>query len=113
MKLDAGTIVTIVAVLLFYLRLIGLQRNRIKKAQHQYAEVSSRNAKKKSAGDKKPELRYARLGVNIRNWWMVVPGILLITFGAAIAATTMFGTYSSYWWVPVIIGIALFGFGLG
>lgn len=113
MKLDAGTIVTIVAVLLFYLRLIGLQRNRIKRAQQQYAQVSSKNAKKKGGKDIKPEVNYDRLGVRVRSWYMVAPGIVLITFGAVIAATALFGTFSTLWWIPVIVGIALFSLGLG
>jgi hypothetical protein len=98
---------------LFYLRLTVIQRQRIKKAQYQYAQVEKRNNQKKNSGNKKPEIRYNRLGVHIRNWWFVGGAIALITFGAVIAATHFLGTtWSSYWWVPLNIGIGLFALGV-
>lgn len=113
MKYDLGTILTVVAVLLFYMRLIIIQRQRIKKAQYQYAVVKAKNKKNKKTRDKDPELQYARLGVQIRNWWLVGVAIVLITFGAVIAATHFLGTtFSAYWWVPVLLGIGLFTFEL-
>ena len=107
MKLDAGTIITIVAVILFYLRIITIQRSRIKRAQYQYAKVNEKNSKKKN-NDKKPEINYSRLGIQIKNWWMVGGAILLITFGAVIAATQFLGSYSNLWWIPMVIGIGIF-----
>lgn len=113
MTFDAGTIVTIVCVLLFYLRLTVLQRQRIKSAQYQYAAVAQQNSKKKKNSGKKPEVKYARLGVHIRNWWYVGGALILITFGAVIAATRFLGpTLSSYWWIPLNLGIALFALGI-
>jgi len=113
MNLDFGTIITIAAVLLFYMRLIVLQRQRIKRAQYQYAQVSSKNSKSKTGGDKKPELNYSRLGVQIRSWWMVGGALILITFGALVAGTKFLGpSLSTFWYIPVILGIALFTFGV-
>jgi ABC-type Fe3+ transport system permease subunit len=113
MNFDTGTIITIVAVLLFYFRLIILQRQRIKKAQYQYAQVSSKNAKKKNSKDKNPEVRYSRLGVQIKNWWVVAGAIVLITFGAVVVGTHFLGTaLSTFWWIPTVIGIGLFAIDL-
>jgi sterol desaturase/sphingolipid hydroxylase (fatty acid hydroxylase superfamily) len=113
MKYDLGTILTVVAVLVFYMRLIIIQRQRIKKAQYQYAVVQAKNKKSKKTREKNPEVQYARLGVQIKNWWLVGVSLVLITFGAVIAATHFLGaTFSAYWWVPVLIGIGLFTFEL-
>ncbi|MHC1740462.1 MAG: hypothetical protein AB9897_05055 [Anaerolineaceae bacterium] len=107
MNLDTGTIITIVFVLLFYLRLTIIQRQRIKTAQRQYAQVEKKNS------NKKPEVRYNRLGIHIRSWWLVAGALILITFGAVIAATKFLGpTFSGFWWIPMNIGIALFAFGI-
>ncbi len=109
LNLDTGTIITLVCVLLFYLRLIVIQRQRIKRAQHQYAQVQKKNSQKKNSSNKKPEVRYSRLGIHIRSWWMVGGAIALITFGAVVVATHFLGTpLSSFWWLPLNLGIGLF-----
>jgi ABC-type Fe3+ transport system permease subunit len=112
MNLDAGTIITIVCVLLFYLRLTIIQRQRIKRAQRQYAQVEKKNSQKKKSS-KKPEVRYNRLGIHIRNWWLVAGAIVLITFGAVVIGTHFLGaTWSSLWWIPLNLGIGLFAFAI-
>jgi hypothetical protein len=111
MKYDVGTIVTVVCVLLFYLRLIVIQRHRVKTARYQYAEVEKKNAKKKGKANQKPELNYARLGIHIRNWWLVALALTLITFGAVVTATQILGpTLSNLWWIPVNVGVGIFAF---
>jgi hypothetical protein len=113
MKFDTGTIITIVFSLLFYLRLIIIQRQRIKKAKYQYAQVASKSSKKKGGADKKPEVKYANLGIHIRSWWMVGGAIALISFGAVVAAKQFLGpAYSNLWWIPVNVGIIIFAFGI-
>jgi ABC-type Fe3+ transport system permease subunit len=111
MSFDAGTIVTIVCVLLFYLRLTVIQRQRIKRAQHQYAAVQKKASKKGSS--KQTEVRYNRLGIHIHNWWLVAGAIALIAFGAVVAATHFLGMpLSSYWWIPLNLGIGFFALGI-
>jgi len=112
MRYDIGTIVTIVCVLLFYLRLIVIQRHRVKTARIQYAKMAEKNAKK-GKGATKPEIRYSRLGIHIRNWWLVGAALVLIIFGGVIAATQFLGpSASKYWWIPLNIGIGLFALGV-
>lgn len=112
MGYDLGTIIIIVAVLVFYLRLIILQRQRIKKARVQYAKADKK-LNKKSAEGKKPELRYSKMGVQIRNWWLAGSGIVLIIAGAAVKFKEFTLGGFDFWWVPVLIGIALMGLGVG
>jgi hypothetical protein len=113
MKLDAGTIVTIVFCLLFYLRLIIIQRQRVKTARYQYAVVAGKNSKKKKAAENKPEVRYSRLGIHIRNWALVALAIALISFGAVVAATRFLGpSLSNFWWIPLNLGIVVFAIGI-
>lgn len=109
MKLDTGTVITIAAVLLFYLRLIVIQRARIKKAKYQYASVVAKNSKKKKNNQVDPEVKYARLGIQIKNWWMVAGALVLITFGAVVTATQFLGpALSAFWWTPTVLGIGIF-----
>jgi len=108
MKLDAGTIVTIVAVTLFYLRLIVLQRQKVKTAKVQYSAVEK--AKKKKGSETPPEVNWTAVGIRVRNWWIGGAGLLLIVLGAILAGTGFAGpSISAAWWVPVTVGILLFG----
>jgi len=107
MKFDTGTIVTIVAVILFYLRLIVLQRQKVKVAKMQYSAVDK--AKKKKGETEPPQVQWAALGVRVHNWWIGGAGLLLIVFGALLAGTQLLGpSLSAAWWVPVNVGILLF-----
>jgi hypothetical protein len=112
MKFTAGTIVTIVVVLLFYLRLIILQRQKVKVGRLQYSAADQARKKKK----KEPEpldVRWGALGVRVRNWWLMGAGIILIAFGAVVAATHFLSpSLSAAWWVPLNIGIGLMAIGV-
>jgi ABC-type Fe3+ transport system permease subunit len=113
MRYDIGTIIVIVAVLLFYLRLIIIQRQRIKKARYQYSEVSKQLAKKKSTGETKPTVQYAKLGVQIRNWLLFSTGLAVMLFGAVVKFKQFtIGTFD-FWWIPVLLGIILMALGVG
>jgi hypothetical protein len=112
MGYDLGTIIIIVAVLVFYLRLIILQRQRIKKARVQYAKADKK-LNKKNSDSKKPEIRYSKMGVQVRNWWLVGGGIVLIILGAAAKFKEFTLSGFDFWWIPVLIGIALMGLGVG
>lgn len=112
MKFTTGTIVTIVVVLLFYLRLIILQRQKVKIGRLQYSAADQ--ARKKKKKETEPlDVRWGALGVRVRNWWFVGGGILLIIFGVIVAATHFLSpSLNAAWWVPLNIGIALMAVGV-
>lgn len=112
MKFTAGTIVTIVVVMLFYLRLIILQRQKVKVARVQYsAAEKARNKKNKES--EPLEVRWGVLGVRVRNWWLMGAGIALVAFGAVIVGTQFLSpSLNAAWWVPLNIGIGLMAIGV-
>lgn len=107
MKFDSGTIIAIVAVLFFYIRLIIIQRQ---KAKQIHAGVSKRSKSKKSQPG---ALVVHRPGALVFNGYMVGSGILLILVGAAATFLSFFGPeVRSLWWLPVTAGILLMSFGI-
>lgn len=103
MPLEIGTIVAVAAALLFYLRLILLQRQRTK----QLAEDHSKGNKKTNRVN--PNANW----VVIKNWYLVGLGIALILAGALLSAVPAAAAYRAYWWIPVTAGILLMTLGIG
>lgn len=88
MHFDFGTIVAIIAALLFYLRLIMLQRHRGKHTSAQSRFV-------------------------IKSWLLVGVGALFILLGGVLSATPYFqDSIQSFWWIPLVIGILLMSLGI-
>jgi hypothetical protein len=100
MPFDTGTIIAIAAALIFYLRLIILQRHRVKQ---------NHNAPQKSG-----KRGYTpQPGFKIISWYLVGAGVVLILVGALLAATPIFGpTASDLWWLILTAGIVLLGFSI-
>lgn len=105
MRLEPGTMIAVAAALLFYLRLIVVQRQRSK----QIARNSTRQAKKTALPPQVPALFV------IRNPILVGAGVLLIAVGAVISIVPAYAASfgASWWWVPVTLGILLMGLGVG
>jgi ABC-type Fe3+ transport system permease subunit len=98
MRFDIGSIIAIVAALIFYLRLIILQRQR------------SLTQRAKPSGDHQENGRNANNSAQIIRWnWVLVGlGILLIGIGAVFSVSTWPGiVVHSLWWIPVTGGILL------
>jgi hypothetical protein len=86
MKLDTGTIIAIAAALIFYLRLIIIQRHKSNQANT------------------------SQLGIRIVSWYLLGMGLAFILLGALLTAYPLFGpAFSSYWWVILTLGILLLG----
>ncbi len=108
MNIDTGLAVVIVAVLIFYLRLIVLQRERAKQAtREQDTRVKKKDQGKALArGDGSP---YSILSPKRRDRVIAGIGALLILLGVlAYSQTALFGSLQTYWWIPVSIGIVAF-----
>lgn len=116
MPFDLGTIAAVVAALLFYLRLIMLQRQRAKQLAQDRARGNKKANKNASSAASNTRL------VLIKNWYLVGLGIVLILTGAlisaiptanAVGAAAGAAPYRPYWWIPVTAGILLMTLGLG
>ena len=98
MRFDIGSIIAIAAALIFYMRLIILQRQR------------SLSQRAKPSGDRQPDSRNAPNSPQLIrwNWYLVGLGILLIGIGAVFSVSPWPGVSAhSLWWVPVTGGILL------
>ncbi len=99
MKIPYGTIIAVAAALFFYLRLIVLQRQKLKQKSTQ---GKPKQGKKANAPKK------ATLGIEISSPYLLGLGILLVLFGAILSNAQWFpANYSNFWWVPVSSGIVL------
>lgn len=88
MKNNFGMIVAVTAALIFYLRLIIVQRQR--------AKSLSQNSQR----------RFPML--LIRYPIILSAGVIVVLAGAGLsAASGPLAQYASYWWIPVTIGILL------
>lgn len=106
MNIDPGLIIVILAVLVFYLRLIVLQRERARRlAQHPPG-----GAKKK--GKAQPNIAPAdvsMLSPNRRDRIIAGVGAAAILLGILLNTGLLpFPFAQSYWWVPTALGIVAF-----
>jgi hypothetical protein len=114
MKLDYGVIIVLIAVLIFYLRLIVLQRQRVKRYQN--FQTRAREEARKTKGKKKkavepPPSASDQLGFRISNWYLLAVGILIILFGAFMGFSPYFNaTVRSLWWAPFVVGVFLMNY---
>ena len=115
MKLDTGLVVVIVAVLVFYLRMIILQRQRAKRInQERQAQASKASAKggKKGKAGQQPAARapdYSILSPNRRDRIVGITGGVLILAGALLySGLNPWPVAADYWWLPLSAGIVMF-----
>jgi len=103
MKLDTGLVVVIVAVLIFYLRLIIIQRERARQIQR--ARKASA-AKKGKTAEPAPPPRYSILTTSYRNLAIAGVGALCIVGGVLLNAGVLaFPAVQPFWWIPTAVGI--------
>jgi hypothetical protein len=109
MQIDAGLAIVIVAVLIFYLRLIVLQRERAQQANQQPRTPGK--GKGKSAPPA-PALQFSIASRNRRDWIIASAGILLILIGILMARNIIpYPWAQANWWLPVSVGILAFSWG--
>ena len=107
MKFDTGTIIAIAAVLLFYLRLILLQRQRGKNISA--VSPSGKGKSKRQA----PTPSAPGNWIVIANAYLVGMGVLLIMAGVAVTLITAVpGSVRQLWWLFVSLGVLLMGLGI-
>jgi hypothetical protein len=107
MNIDTGLAVVLLAVLVFYLRLILLQRERAKQIRRT-AEANA-SVKKKGKRPSQAPPRYSIVSPNRRDQIIGGIGALLIIVGVLLYAKTLpVPVLQTYWWVFMAIGIVAF-----
>ena len=107
MNIDPGLIVVIVAVLIFYLRLIIMQRERARRVAHIQAQASKKTKKGKAAPATPPG--FSVLSKNRTDLAIAGVGVLAILSGVALNANLLkLAVLQPYWWLPTAAGIIAF-----
>jgi H+/gluconate symporter-like permease len=112
MKLAPGIIITIVVVLLFYMRLIALQWGKAKRAkEYDEAFKQSKGKKgKKKIQEKSPMEKY---GFQVKSMPWVVVSIICIIIGVVMNAyPALLPAAKDYWWVGIFLGVVIMGINL-
>lgn len=109
MKWDTGTVITIVAAVIFYIHIFNLQRKKIRRLRAKSAHKQGGNQNVKTSRSKKSPQE--SLALDVRSWYMVGAGIALIAMGGIFYSTEWLGIgMKPYWWVAVTVGIAVLGY---
>jgi hypothetical protein len=108
MKIDTGLAIVILAVLVFYLRLIVIQRQRAKSvAQAKKAsQIGKKKGKKQPAA---PQPGYSIISKSKLDRAIAIGGVLLMVLGILLYIKLIpIPSFQPYWWVPTAAGIVLF-----
>ena len=108
MNIDTGVGVVIVAVLIFYLRLIIIQRQRAKNLVRPVLADGKTKGKTKGTAQISPE-RYSILSPNSRDRLIAGVGAVFVLAGVLLNAKVLpISAAQPYWWIPTAIGIVAF-----
>jgi hypothetical protein len=105
MKLDTGTIVVIVAIAIFYGRVLLIQRG--KKRRVNLLAGKSRRAIKRAADKGDPDATIPKQGIQVVSWYLVFASIAIILGGYILKTTNL--SFNDWWWVFISAGILLLG----
>lgn len=109
MPFNYGTIIALAAAVFFYLRLIILQRQKVK--QLPARQPSSQKAKKSGKGQVQKAQTIPQL--QFTSYYLLGAGILLIIFGAVLSGSSLFPANNrEFWWIPVTLGILCMTFSI-
>ena len=108
MNIDTGLAVVIIAVLVFYLRLIIIQRQRAKRvAQAKKSSQAEKKKGKKQLASPQPE--YSIVSKNNLDRGIAIFGVLLLVLGVLLYMKIIpLPSIQPYWWIPTAAGIVLF-----
>jgi hypothetical protein len=111
MQIDTGLAVILVAVLIFYLRLIIIQRQRVKQPVPQPQPAGRKKLKKSNQPPPSPP-NYSIISCNRRDWIIAGVGIALIILGVLLNRNAIpFSPLQNYWWIPIAFGVVAFSWG--
>jgi hypothetical protein len=108
MKYTYGTIIAVAAALFFYLRLIILQRQKVKQLSRVGKTDRKKNRSSSNDAKKGNGLTTAFPKLDITSPYLLGLGILLIISGAVLSAAPWLNLQGrDLWWIPVTLGIIL------
>ncbi len=106
MNIDPGLAIVIVAVLIFYLRLIIIQRERAKRISR--ANISTTKKRGKEIETTPPPV-YSILSSNTTDRVIAGVGVLAVVAGILLNTTALpFPVAQPYWWIPTALGVIAF-----
>ena len=113
LDMETGSIVVIIAVLIFYLRMILMQRQRAQRIRYERQVYAINAAKAKKKGKTPPppppSPEYSLLSRQPRDRIIGIAGAVLILVGVFLySALNPWPAAAEYWWVAVSAGIVLF-----
>jgi len=109
MRLDTGTAVVIAAVLVFYLRLIILQRQRAKQLRLAQAQPAGGKKKKRAAQEAQPSRHYSIVSPRTSDRVVAGVGVLAILAGVLLNLGVIpLPGLQALWWLPMAVGIVAF-----
>lgn len=113
MNIDTGLAVVLAAILIFYLRLIILQRERARRTRRELdaarAAAASHKSKQKKGASPVPAPNYSILSKNRVDLAIAGVGALAIIFGMLLNGNVIqSAALQSYWWIPTALGIVAF-----
>lgn len=120
MKLDTGTIITGVAMLIFYLRLMQIRGRKLRLARQASKASQVKGGKEKgSKQGKHTDAKYSsprKVSFQITSWWLVALGIIFMCAGLAMKTSSgvfsgwLPAIYLEYWWIGTSLGALVFMF---
>jgi hypothetical protein len=105
---NTGTIVVIAAIVIFYIRL-GLMNWFKAKNEAKKSNAEIKKALKKGKEAKVPEKPVERFGVEIRSWWGIAAGVILVLVGFTVNSMELGLNQNlvDLWYIPIALGILL------
>ena len=120
MKLDTGTVITGVAMLIFYLRLMQLRGRKLKLARQGSKPGQTKGGIEKGPKKgKQADIKYSspkKVSFQITSWWLVALGIIFMCGCLAMKTSSgwfsgwMPAPYLDYWWIGTSLGALVFMF---
>src|SRR5512139_3872095 len=109
MNIDTGLAAVIIAVLVFYLRLIILQRQRAKQIRKTKEAQANLKKGKKAVQAPAPPPQYTILSSKRLDWVIAGLGIAGILAGVLLYTQVLpIDVLQTYWWIPTSLGIVAF-----
>ncbi len=113
---DTGTIVVIISIVIFYVRIMYL-RQELKRKQEMVAArpKKERKGSKLAVEEKKPAIREEFLNpkYQITNWMMGSSGIVLMLVGFISRTSDWLpAAFGPFWYIPTALGVLLLTFSI-